>query len=44
MKRDKPEGHLAGEAMRDAVRDQIKAVDPAEARRTFERHWAIGVQ
>jgi len=43
MKRDKPEGHLAGEAMRDAVRDQIKAADPPEAKRTFERLRASGL-
>jgi hypothetical protein len=43
MKRDKPEGHLAGEAMRDAIRDQIKAADPPEARRTFERLRANGL-
>ena len=37
MNRDKAEGQIAGEAMRDAVRDQIRAGDPPEAKRTFDR-------
>jgi hypothetical protein len=43
MKRDKAEGQLAGEAMRSAVRDQIKAGDPPEAKRTFDRLRARGL-
>ena len=43
MKKDKPEGHLAGEAMRGAVRDQIKTADPPEAKRTYERLRNLGM-
>jgi hypothetical protein len=43
MNDDKPEGAIAGEALRDAVRQQIAAGDPAEAERTFFRLRGLGL-
>ena len=39
---DAPDGELAGEAIVEAVENQLRENDPAEARRTLERLMSLG--
>ena len=43
MPENETDGALAGEAIRDAVREQIRSGEPPEAKKTYERLVAMGM-
>lgn len=43
MTEEKPDGAIAGEAIREAVREQIASGEPPEAKRTYERLLGRGL-
>ena len=43
MARGKTQGEIAGEGIRQAVREQLDAGEPPEARRTYARLLAAGM-